>query len=105
MLAIIINSSVGILSAVIIYFVMQGIKRGKSQSDEHREEHLLLRNANRAMLRSTVLAIYRRYLEEGDIADYDREAFCDLFENYKALGGNGYMLTIKKEIDGARRKV
>lgn len=40
-----------------------------------------------------------RYIHEGSISLTDKETLQDMHRAYKALGGNGHLNTVMKEID------
>jgi hypothetical protein len=47
-----------------------------------------------------MLNIYERFLDEKKIPIADREAFYRMYENYTAMGGNGYMNKICEDLMG-----
>lgn len=55
-------------------------------------------NGTKCQLRSEMLRIYYRHLEEQKIRQYEYENFIALYEAYKTLGGNSFIDKIYEEI-------
>lgn len=53
----------------------------------------------RCMLRSEMLSIYYKHREERILRQYEYENFMFLFDAYKALNGNSFILKIKEEVE------
>ena len=50
-----------------------------------------LSNGTKCQLRSEMLHIYYRNIDDGKIRQYEYENFVMLYEAYKALGGNSFI--------------
>lgn len=55
-------------------------------------------NGTKCQLRSEMLRIYYRHLDDRTIRQYEYENFVALYEAYKALGGNSFIDRIYTEI-------
>ena len=55
-------------------------------------------NGTKCQLRSEMLRIYYRHIENGKIRQYEYENFVMLYEAYKALKGNSFIDKIYKEV-------
>ena len=94
MFIIIIDIVAGILSAVIIYFIMQSIKKSKTQSDQHRKEHILIQKTLEALTRQSLINACEKVLDEGRISLLSLESINAQFDCYEDLDGNGLVHTI-----------
>ena len=52
-----------------------------------------------ALLRSQIIALYNKYTEKGYMPIYERENLEHLYIEYKALGGNGVIESLKSKLD------
>ena len=66
---------------------------------DHQKEHKLLEKATRDQMRNTLLDLHGKAMKYGDMSIQKREAFYALYESYSALGGNGFVENLKKDID------
>lgn len=55
-------------------------------------------NGTKCQLRSEMLRIYYRHLDERSLRQYEFENFVALYEAYKALGGNSFIDRIYNEV-------
>lgn len=55
-------------------------------------------NGTKCQLRSEMLRIYYRHLDEKTIRQYEYENFVALYEAYKTLGGNSFIDKIYTEL-------
>lgn len=51
------------------------------------------------LLRVQLIEYHDKYCAMGIIPSYSYQNFCEMFEAYRALGGNGMILKMKKEVD------
>lgn len=51
------------------------------------------------LLRVHLIEYHDKYTELGEISSYAYENFVEMYEAYHALGGNGMITKMKKEID------
>ena len=61
------------------------------QNDELKSEMTLQTEALKASLRNSILELYYRCTEKNSITTYERQNMSELYENYKALGGNSFV--------------
>ena len=81
-----------VVTGCLGYFVAK-IKSYK-EKDTRQEEAL------KCLLRSNITSKYYVYSELGEIPYYEKENIDKMFEQYKMMGGNSYVETIVKEING-----
>ena len=76
-----------------IQFIMKGFK-------VHENSHELLKDANLYQIKATLLFMYRHAKDNNDIVTIQElEVFNNLYEVYKALGGNGFIETINDKMN------
>ncbi len=106
MTGLIIKIAMSVISTVVValigYIARQLHKQGKMYAANARGTMLLLR--------IQLIEYHSKYCIDGEtMPSYAYENFCDMYEAYKALGGNGMTGKMKKEMDarklGDRRKV
>ncbi len=98
-----------ILTALLGYIVwlLQEQKKQKAievkERNERIEEEKKLREANSRgtmlLLRVQLIEYHKKYTELGEIPSYAYENFCEMYETYHALGGNGMVTKMKSEIE------
>ena len=81
-----------VVTGCLGYFVAK-IKSYK-EKDTRQEEAL------KCLLRSNITSKYYVYSELGKIPYYEKENIDKMFEQYQMMGGNSYVETIVKEING-----
>lgn len=52
-----------------------------------------------ALLRSSIITLYNKYIDKGYMPIYERENLDHLYTEYKALGGNGVIENLKEKLD------
>lgn len=98
-----------VLTALLGYIVwlLQEQKKQKAidvkERNERIEEEKKLREANSRgtmlLLRVQLIEYHKKYTELGEIPSYAYENFCEMYETYHALGGNGMVTKMKSEIE------
>lgn len=51
------------------------------------------------LLKVQLIEYHDRYMAEGDIPSYAYQNFCEMYDAYHALGGNGVVTKMKYEIE------
>ena len=51
------------------------------------------------LLRVQLIEYHDRYMAQGSIPSYAYENFCEMYEAYHKLGGNGMVTKMKEEVD------
>ena len=74
------------------YYIVWLLKNQKRDRDANSKGTMLL-------LRVQLIEYHRKYMQIGDIPSYAYENFCEMYEAYHALGGNGMITKMKQEID------
>ena len=80
-----------ILTAVMGYIVWL-LKNQKKDRDANSKGTMLL-------LRVQLIEYHDRYMAKGDIPSYAYENFMEMYDAYHALGGNGMITKMKREIE------
>lgn len=67
------------------------------------------RNANSRgtmlLLRERLIEYHDKYMQLGYIPSWAYQIFCEIYDAYRALGGNGMIVKMKEEIDELHLKV
>lgn len=85
-----------ILTALMGYVVWL-LKNQKKDRDANSKGTMLL-------LRVQLIEYHAKYIQLGEIPSYAYENFCEMYEAYHELGGNGMVTKMKQEIDELRLK-
>ncbi len=80
-----------ILTALMGYIVWL-LKNQKKDRDANSKGTMLL-------LRVQLIEYHDRYMAKGDIPSYAYENFMEMYDAYHALGGNGMITKMKREIE------
>lgn len=80
-----------ILTALMGYAVWV-LKNQKKDRDANSKGTMLL-------LRVQLIEYHAKYMQLGEIPSYAYENFCEMYEAYHELGGNGMVTKMKQEID------
>ena len=51
------------------------------------------------LLRTQLIEYHAKYMQLGDIPSYAYQNFCEMYDAYHALGGNGMVTKMKQEIE------
>ena len=73
------------LFAALLALMGNALKKLKKQQQEYE----CIKNGMKALLRSEIIAIYNHYADRKVLPLYARENLHSLYNEYKALGGNG----------------
>lgn len=73
--------------AGLVIGVLFGMLKAKAKAD--RQKDRAIENGMRCLLRERIIEICDRCLERDFVRIHSLESLSDLFEQYKALGGNG----------------
>ena len=85
-----------ILTALMGYVVWL-LKNQKKDRDANSKGTMLL-------LRVQLIEYHAKFMQLGEIPSYAYENFCEMYEAYHELGGNGMVTKMKQEIDELRLK-
>lgn len=98
-----------VLTALLGYIVwlLQEQKKQKVIDTKERnkriEEEKKLRQANgkgtMLLLRVQLIEYHDKYMKLGEIPSYAYQNFCEMYDAYHALGGNGMVTKMKNEIE------
>ena len=90
-----------------IVWLLQEQKKKQATDAKERDARIAeekeVRNANSAgtmlLLRVQLIEYHDKYMKLGTIPSYAYENFCEMYEAYHRLGGNGMITKMKQEIE------
>ncbi len=77
---------------IVLSYIVWLLQNQKKDRDANSRGTMLL-------LRERLIEIHDEYMELGYIPSSVYARFCDLYEAYRALGGNGMIVKMKEELD------
>ena len=81
-----------IVLPVLLGYIVWLLKNQKKDRDANSKGTMLL-------LRVQMIEYHTKYTKLGDIPSYAYQNFCEMYDAYHALGGNGMVTKMKQEID------
>lgn len=89
----IIFSIYSVLLPILVGYIIKLLKDQKKERDANAKGTMLL-------LRVQLIEYHDRYVAAGSIPSYAYKNFCDMYDAYHDLGGNGMAEKMKQEIEG-----
>ncbi len=86
-----------IVLPILLGYIVWLLKNQKKDRDANSKGTMLL-------LRVQLIEYHAKYMQLGEIPSYAYENFCEMYEAYHELGGNGMVTKMKQEIDELRLK-
>lgn len=77
---------------IVLGYVVKLLKDNKKERDANSRGTMLL-------LRVQLIEYHDKYVALGTIPSYAYDNFVDMYKAYRALGGNGLIMKMKREID------
>lgn len=77
---------------IFLGYIVWLLKRQKRDRDANSKGTMLL-------LRVQLIEYHSKYTKIGDIPSYAYQNFCEMYDAYHELGGNGMVTKMKQEID------
>ncbi len=77
---------------IVLGYIVWLLKNQKKDRDANSKGTMLL-------LRVQMIEYHSKYMKIGDIPSYAYQNFCEMYEAYHELGGNGMVTKMKQEID------
>ncbi len=77
---------------IMLGYIVWLLKRQKLDRDANSKGTMLL-------LRVQLIEYHSKYAKIGDIPSYAYQNFCEMYDAYHELGGNGMVTKMKQEID------
>ena len=77
---------------VLLGYIVWLLKNQKKDRDANSKGTMLL-------LRTQLIEYHAKYMQLGDIPSYAYQNFCEMYDAYHALGGNGMVTKMKQEIE------
>lgn len=90
-LEIVANIAIAVITPVLGYIVWL-LKNQKKDRDANSQGTMML-------LRVQLIEYHDKYMKLGEIPSYAYENFCEMYNAYHALGGNGMVTKMKQEIE------
>ena len=81
-----------IVLPVLLGYIVWLLKNQKKDRDANSKGTMLL-------LRVQMIEYHTKYTKLGDIPSYAYKNFCEMYDAYHALGGNGMVTKMKQDID------
>ena len=81
-----------IVLPVLLGYIVWLLKNQKKDRDANSKGTMLL-------LRVQMIEYHAKYTKLGDIPSYAYQNFCEMYDAYHALGGNGMVTKMKQEIE------
>lgn len=81
-----------IVLPILLGYIVWLLKRQKKDRDANSKGTMLL-------LRVQLIEYHSKYTALGNIPSYAYQNFCEMYEAYHELGGNGMITKMKQEID------
>ena len=77
---------------IVLGYIVWLLKNQKKDRDANSKGTMLL-------LRVQMIEYHSKYMKMGDIPSYAYQNFCEMYEAYHRLGGNGMVTKMKQEIE------
>ena len=77
---------------ILLGYIVWLLKNQKKDRDANSKGTMLL-------LRTQLIEYHTKYMQLGDIPSYAYQNFCEMYDAYHTLGGNGMVSKMKQEID------
>lgn len=77
---------------IVLRYIVWLLKNQKKDRDANSKGTMLL-------LRVQMIEYHSKYMKMGDIPSYAYQNFCEMYEAYHELGGNGMVTKMKQEIE------
>lgn len=77
---------------IVLGYIVWLLKNQKKDRDANSKGTMLL-------LRVQMIEYHSKYMKMGDIPSYAYQNFCEMYEAYHELGGNGMVTKKKQEIE------
>lgn len=90
-LEIVANIAIAVITPLLGYIVWL-LKNQKKDRDANSQGTMML-------LRVQLIEYHDKYMKLGEIPSYAYENFCEMYNAYHALGGNGMITKMKQEIE------
>lgn len=81
-----------IVLPILLGYIVRLLKNQKKDRDANSKGTMLL-------LRVQLIEYHAKYMRLGHIPSYAYQNFCEMYEAYHELGGNGMVTKMKQEID------
>ena len=77
---------------ILLSYIVWILQRQKRDRDANSRGTMIL-------LRTQLIEYHDKYCEKGYIPSYAYSNFCEMYDAYHALGGNGMITKMKQEVD------
>lgn len=86
------------LGAMLIKPIRERILGINKIAKEKEKEQASRRETDKCLLRNSILSVYYKYCDGGEIKQYDFENVAFMYKQYKALGGNSFIDKVWNEM-------
>lgn len=90
------------VGAGIMAIVLACLQRKWKKEDKHDDRLEAIMVAQKVMMVHMVRDLGKKYIHDGEIHIEDKESLQDMYNSYKALGGNGRLTTIMNEVNALK---
>ncbi len=97
-LAMIVTTAFGFISAMLVYLLQQAHKENKKLKEEQKKRASALENGVVCILRKHLMDEHELWTAKGHITSKALESGLLMYKAYKALGGNGMIDHMEEEI-------
>lgn len=92
-----------VASAMLVFILQSVIKENRKLKHEKEEQisqrEKALENGVLCLLRAKMIEYHTKYMDRGEITTHGLQSWLQMYEAYKALGGNGMITHMKAEIE------
>ena len=89
----------GSLGAGVVSIIMAALQRHWRKKDDKDGSIKALVKAQKVLMINHVRDLGEKYIQNRKISLEDKETIHEMYDAYKALGGNGHLETVMQEID------
>lgn len=88
-----------VISGVLLAIVKGLIKDNKELRQKNVKKENAIYGGMKCLLRIKLIEYHDKYIEQGSIPSYAYENWCEMYDDYIALEGNGLVKHMKVDID------
>lgn len=93
-----------VISGVLLFIVQGLLKENKKLRDKNVKKENAIYDGMKCLLRIKLIEYHDKYMELGEIPTYAYENWCEMYEDYIDLEGNGLVKHMKVDIDDLHLK-
>lgn len=97
-----INILIAVVGGSLVYVFEKTMKENEQLRRVKEESEGAIRTGMMTLLKIQLIEYHDKYMVNGNIPSYVYDNFDEMYESYKALGGNGMIKHLKEEVDRLR---